>query len=1043
MIKQLSIVWLFFFSATADASLTSYFPGPAQSQAPLADSVKFKCGSKTSIASSCVVAQSESMVEHLEQEKVFLGFGQYDKKYNAKCGDGGVDGTNTVPCERSDLIRATYVGLEPLEVNKGTHPLVNEEKQFSSYQSKNFTLTPSEPRYKVVRVLQNVNLHFKPGIYYFGDLIISDSVNISVEGEVEIHVNSLKVGSSSTINYFKDTSFSTYGEPSNLILWVHNNSSANASVSGIFDAQFGEFSKTHAYVYADGVVKIAGSQPKQNFGTIIYGAVTARYLELGGYSKLKYAAPRQSYKLNISPETATASGCNRIPLTFSILDSNDVLQDDVNGLLDVSVTSPNQHACWATDGMPNSNCTNKWMNNVPVVNGVAHLWLGGSGGDVSVKGTFKNSEQVEGTLEDTAGPFHFEKIGLRLNAGSPLKLVAGKEENVLIEVVKSAGNGQSCSVKHINGTFDLEASTKYDSPSTGTKLAYVNGISANGSNPNAITFTEGKADLDVRYNDAGEIAIPINIPIFANIKENNKGGLATEASDEPEGKDYVSELTGDIIVHSRPYTFAFCGMPGNPDNAFKMAGESFGLALTPVIWSGGNDLNGTDLTNGTEAPLASSFCQREATPNFWKMGAPEAFVTLDETAIIKKPTGGKGAQIHGIAPKAHTQVNASNRYRFNGLSVSDVGSFGIRSKLTNPYLGMIVNPGELEVGRFYPAYFSLSGNITPAISDNQDSGGEGFTYMNQPFEGQYTVLAMNAKHQAVKNYHLFDDADKAQFVDWAMIPSSGVTGYESLTSRWQHPSSRLTGRWIGDGETGSRFSFSGNMMVDKGSSPDGPYPELKFVAGVDPSQPDRDGTDFRFCNDSTTSQCVEKLPNPDVDGEFGAEFAQGEFMFGRMRMEGFTETQDLSREQTMPVVVEVFNGQRFVTNTRDNASEISTDIGEKEVLFSSTSEEANRAQIFLRDSANRTITKKTVENGRSEFVVKAPAQNGNLNREQFRYWQRLDTAIGSAAPQTWLQHNWQGAQFDDDPSAIGTFGFYRGSDRVIYKGEKNITLTGE
>ncbi|WP_281545396.1 DUF6701 domain-containing protein [Grimontia sp. SpTr1] len=882
--------------------------------------------------------------------------------------------------------------------------------------------------------LNGVEVKFRSGEYWFNSLTttagngpddqpVPSEIIIEAEAPVVIHIRDLALNGGAKFN--------NLGSPDNLSIVGHD---PNSTFYFQSNAEF------KALVYNQGNVTLSGQS------TRLIGGVTANHLRVEGGNAVigesRCFSPTE-YKLEISPKTATASGCNRIPLTFSILDSNNVLQDDVNGLLDVSVTSPNQHACWATDGMPNADCTNKWMNNVPVVNGVAHLWLGGSGGDVSVKGTFKNSEQVEGTLEDTAGPFHFEKIGLRLNAGSPLKLVAGKEENVLIEVVKSAGNGQSCSVKHINGTFDLEASTKYDTPSTGTKRAYVNGISANGSNPNAITFTEGKADLDVRYNDAGEITIPINIPIFANIKEDDKGGLAIEASDGPEGKDYVSELTGDIIVHSRPYTFAFCGMPGNPDNAFKMAGESFGLALTPVIWSGGNDLTGTDLTNGTEAPLASSFCQREATPNFWKMGAPEAFVTLDETAIIKKPTGGKDAQINGIEPKAHTQVNANYRYRFNGLSISDVGSFGIRSKLTNPYLGMIVNPGELEVGRFYPAYFSLSGSITPAISDHQDSGGEGFTYMNQPFEGQYTVLAMNAKHQAVKNYHLFDDADKAQFVDWAMTPSSVVTGYESLTSRWQHPSSRLTGRWIGDGETASRFSFSGNMMVDKGSSPDGPYPELKFVAGVDPSQPDRDGTDFRFCNESTTTQCVEKLPNPDGEGEYGAEFAQGEFMFGRMRMEGFTETQDLSREQTMPVVVEVFNGQRFVTNTRDNASQISTTIGEKEVLFSSNPDVNQQAQISLKDDAGNTINTKTVENGRSEFVVKAPAQNGNLNREQFRYWQRLDRAIGSAAPQTWLQHNWQGTQFDDDPSAIGTFGFYRGSDRVIYKGEKNITLTGE
>ncbi|WP_420899157.1 DUF6701 domain-containing protein, partial [Photobacterium kishitanii] len=45
--------------------------------------------------------------------------------------------------------------------------------------------------------------------------------------------------------------------------------------------------------------------------------------------------------------------------------------------------------------------------------------------------------------------------------------------------------------------------------------------------------------------------------------------------------------------------------------------------------------------------------------------------------------------------------------------------------------------------------------------------------------------------------------------------------------------------------------------------------------------------------------------------------------------------------------------------------------------------------------------------------------------------------VGSYSNQPWFQFNWRGLG-DESPSAVVTFGVYRGNDRIIYRGEKGM-----
>lgn len=67
-----------------------------------------------------------------------------------------------------------------------------------------------------------------------------------------------------------------------------------------------------------------------------------------------------------------------------------------------------------------------------------------------------------------------------------------------------------------------------------------------------------------------------------------------------------------------------------------------------------------------------------------------------------------------------------------------------------------------------------------------------------------------------------------------------------------------------------------------------------------------------------------------------------------------------------------------------------------------------------------------------------------------RFWQRVTSmapvaksgekaihCVGGHSSQPWLTFNWR-EKGDESPSAVVTFGVYRGNDRIIYRGEKGL-----
>lgn len=1007
-----------------------YFPGPAQApDLPASAGYAKNCGPHNpKNAKNCLQITTISTIYQPDKNPVEVGFDHVFQGDGVTCNDYGDAPRN--PCVKTSS-KAADKGLTVLKKKSAGGVLEDNMTYPLDHTQTVHHFDDSTPNYHTFSIRNESKVTFSEGTYYFGYAEFKENVDIIVNGPVEIHVNSLKLYDNVKINI--------KGEPKNLTLWVHQEESED----WLYSAQIGSDSVIYGYIYSVGTVKLAGTTKPGTWGTTIYGAVTAKSLILANESIIKFGGVPEGYKLSITPDHSKEVGCERVPLTFTVEDSSGQAQP-LNGTLIADVTTPK--GCFATSEDPDADCKQNHSITLDVVNGVAYAWLGGGIGDVYISAVFHERENKIKPLKASAGPYNFGSLGFSFNDGEHIKLVAGKPENLKIQFLKSIGQGNSqfCDIKNLDGAVKFTVTRENISPDVGVKPVVLNGVDVVTSSEMVIDFKGGAANIPVSYNDAGSLALTFTLHTEENYKNNKNRNHNFKG--KPGGD--IDETTSTAFLYSRPYTLAICGQPTannvESDLAFKKAGEPFALNLKPVIWTGGSDLTGYALKNGGTVPFSQNLCSREMTPNFWHNHAPLAFVSLDERAELLRPAGGISAYLDGILYKENTKITLGDtpdkaRYSFNQLRIGEVGVFAIRSRLQGAYLHMAVNPNEKKVGRFYPSHFLVEGSIEPGIKPKDDTFGRGFTYLNQPFTGEYTVHAMSVDNQKLKNYHLTDNV--ALFDDWAVYPSPlSRSGFADFTSRWLNPNARLVGTWGEDADGYSEYEVSGNMMAEKGAEPDGPFNNLQFAVGV--AKPDTDGTDFKYCDEKLSENCNTKLPAPNGRSD-GAEFAKGEFLFGRMRMEGFTDTKPPFTEQIMPVAVEVFDGGKFVTNDRDNASVVSTLIGQKDILFSSTDDANLQAKILLKSEDGKTVQTLRVKNGTSAFHVTAPQQGAKLNREQFRYWQLLGKTEDGVLPQPWLQHNWQGGQFTDDPSAVGTFGVYRGSDRVIYKGEKNITLTGE
>ncbi len=323
----------------------------------------------------------------------------------------------------------------------------------------------------------------------------------------------------------------------------------------------------------------------------------------------------------------------------------------------------------------------------------------------------------------------------------------------------------------------------------------------------------------------------------------------------------------------------------------------------------------------------------------------------------------------------------------------------------------------INVGRFVPDHFAVSYN-TPAFGTSCGAGS--FTYVGQTFN--YTVqpvVTVQAQNFANGPATLYAGS-------WWRITSGSLTGKAYTAASGALDTSGITGTdpAINDAGAGSgTLTFgSGSGLFFTRTTPVVPFDaELSLAINVI----DADG--------------VAYASNPARFGAAsagnGIAFSSGkQIRFGRLRM------SSASGSQLLPLSLQMqaqywgstnppANTQYgFITNTDDSCTALAAD----NIAMGNYQNNLNACET--------SITAGSFASGRSTARLSAP---GNGNNGSVDLTVNLGAGSGTTciagtptpvtgANRAYLQGNWSGGAYDQNPGSRASFGIYRGSDEVMH-----------
>ncbi|WP_139310435.1 DUF6701 domain-containing protein [Photobacterium proteolyticum] len=974
----------------------------------------------------------------------------------------------------------------PVELKADLFPTLasfkNSENEFKCESGKPCNISPGV--YKEVIVKDRKTLTFAPGEYWIKELKVENRSKIAVNKthQTVIHFKKAKLEERASVN--------EQGNSENLLLIGHYDSGNSDD-----ELEMEKRAKLYGYIYLD---PRTGSFDLEKENAFIFGGVTAPVIELsagaiigtrskcGNTTSKRYLvmAPTEKYALTCDNNKPSYTATMMLDSTGD--GSPDTTDTDFNGPVIIEKPS-GKSVCLQRKG--SNTCLTFDSNNQiqeNATNGVLELNVKPTGiGKLVLKAS--TSEPVENTLPIESAftfmPYRFEVLP-KSSAGKSDELIAGKPEDISVGVLActtpEGGTAEYITDYQPSSSKPITVTTKYDAPLTGQSAVVIG---------KPFKFTDGKAELDkaLSYNDAGKVTFTLKDPAFGKA-EYCKGNSECEGL-FPSGS---SGLEGSATIYVRPYTFALCDIK-NPDDStprnnakdktdhsgtsqsgpgFAKSGEQFEARLKPVIWLAGDSVSG-DSSGDNKADIqayGSGWCtNRKVTENYYSPTgssvAIKAPVSLTIPALPASPATTasvkpEGGVLGGTVNYSFTGKVSDSGWLTTNLNWSEVGSLWLQADGGYQLDGrsLPLNQSTVQIGRFYPDHFAVV--VKPGGSEGILPANGSFSYMEQPFTGKFTVKAMN-NSAPVGNYHLFASSLQADFGLWLGSLVGGQ--YEAFDLARLHICNTQQCKsdlaWQGWGnvaqgtaspQSGRVFDATGTNVAGndkprmtitrptdtsftcplddpnsctKATKADGPYQALDFRARVSKFV---DGVDFVL----TATEKNQHAVGAKVDGT--------DIRYGRMVLEDVGGRAD--SKIAIPLRVEYWDGKGFVTNTDDSLSTFDGDNYCKQIIAQSDS--------TVTDSTSRTSGQGTVTAGEissGEFVAQ-PHTKTNY-REQVELWQRLTSTIpaklkaddcsGNHSNQPWLQYNWR--QFgDESPSAVVTFGVYRGNDRIIYRGEKGM-----
>lgn len=377
----------------------------------------------------------------------------------------------------------------------------------------------------------------------------------------------------------------------------------------------------------------------------------------------------------------------------------------------------------------------------------------------------------------------------------------------------------------------------------------------------------------------------------------------------------------------------------------------------------------------------------------------------------------------------------NGQYRTALAQNSEVGTYVLNLRDTN-YLGNRVEANTLTLGRFIPAYFDIVSN-TPIVEPNCSGN---FSYMGLAsrfelgLEPEYTVTAFNANRQVTQ---LYSDSEWRLAAD--ALPLAG------LISAIDTSNTQVNGDFLsvtvntsaGNTLTSNTANFNGSgdilisnlaLTYDKPDVFDtnlAPF-DTDFQFTIAPRFfTDSDGVCYRpdYLNESNTGSCQPFT----IDNVGGTEQR-----YGRLRLLNTYGPE--TRSLRVPIQTEYVNRGNWLVNSDDSCTGIDFTQASGQLVLSNASSafEPNIVGQYSNISSAGTLSNGLSSGSDLLFNPPSAGERGSVRIA-------LDPSHVNADWAQYLNIDWNedGAISisDDFPSAVVSFGLFRGNDRIFHSRE--------
>jgi len=588
--------------------------------------------------------------------------------------------------------------------------------------------------------------------------------------------------------------------------------------------------------------------------------------------------------------------------------------------------------------------------------------------------------------DDSEGNIIFRPFGFVFSPSPINTQIAGRPFSISLTAAGQTPAQSECGViEEYTGVKSLNFWSDYNSPLTSATFITVDGTNIATSEATSfaqnVTFTTGVANLSTQYNDVGQIAIHAKDEI--DIGEPPSGNL-----DEIIGgiSPFIVRPFGfDIQITSDPFAD-----DGN-DSVYGAAGSAFNMTLRSVLWQAADDLDNDGIpdpfidTDSDAIPdSGGDLSDNNVTANISQVAGT---IGLSPTALVITNSNGT---------LSTSSINFSNfiasglagvaTYTFS-QSWDEVGILQVDA-LNNNFLGGGENVigQRINIGRFVPDHFLMSAPVIVEQCGTFTYGGFfnganlGLTQGGQSFAVSGTITARNTTNGVTQNYA----------GAFAKLVNTNIASQAY--------------------DTDAAAVASGRVNFTPGA--------LNFVNGVtsfiDPA------ADYQFSSLIAPYNLRLDLTATDSDSVTSGTVNSTSFEVrkGRMRLiDAFgPETSDLE----MRLFSDYFDGTQWLLNSSDSCS-----------TYIAGSASFNNASYTGQLNAGETalfapLTSQTLTSGISPsnngLWFSAPGAN-NFGSVQVEF---------SLGVQPWLEFDWDSDNSLDKTTARLNFGYYRGSDRLIY-----------